>query len=137
MFQRWTLSMDQRWPIDVESTWVSRTDVVTLLQAKSTLNQRWVFVASLHRKNLWKSISGKDMGIPICFPLIGKKYSHTSGNLWQLVSHICELCGFFNSIYFYSKPIVWGYISFSNNISVVRNFGLPILCGLFGFCNNF
>ena len=43
---------------------------------------------------LWKSMSGKDMVIHIYFPWIGKKYSHALGNLWKLVSHIWELCGF-------------------------------------------
>ena len=38
-------------------------------------------------------MSGKDMGIPIYFPWTGKKYSHTLGNLWELVSYIWELCG--------------------------------------------
>ena len=64
------------------------------------------------RKNLLKSMSGKDMGILIYFPWIGKKYSHTLGNLWKLVSHIWELGRFLNSIDFYSKPMVWEYISF-------------------------
>ena len=80
---------------------------------------------------------GKDMGIPIYFPRIGQKYSHTLGNLWKLVSDISELCGFFNSIDFYRKPTVWEYISFPHNILIVWNFALPILCGLFRFRNNF
>ena len=82
-------------------------------------------------------MSEKDMGIPIYFPWIGKKYSHTLGNLWKLVSHIWKLCGFLNSIDFDSKPMVWEYISFPHNIPIVWNFTLPILCGLFGFHNNF
>ena len=48
-----------------------------------------------------------------------------------------ELCGFLNSIDFDSKPMVWEYISFPHNIPIVWNFTLPILCGLFGFHNNF
>ena len=83
--------------------------------------------SKLHRKNLLKSMSGKDMGISIYFPCIGKKYSHTLGNLWKLVSHIWELCGFLNSIDFYSKPMVWEYISFPHNIPIVWNFTLPII----------
>ena len=88
-------------------------------------------------KNLSKSMSGKDMGIPIYFPWLGKQHSHTLGNLWKLVSHIRELCGFLTSIDFYSKPIVWEYISFPDNVPIVWNFTLPILCGLSGFPNNF
>ena len=72
-------------------------------------------------------MNGKDMGIPIYFPWIRKKYSHTLGNLWRLVSHISELCGFFNSTEFYSKPIVWEYISFHQNIPIVWIFTLPVL----------
>ena len=50
------------------------------------------------------------MCIPIIyFPWIGKKYSHTLRNLWKLISHIWELCGFFNSTGFYSNPIVWEF----------------------------
>ena len=59
-----------------------------------------------------------------------EKYSHSLGNLWKLVSHIWELCEFFNSIDFYSKPIVWEYVSFSHNTLIVWNFTLPRLCGL-------
>ena len=91
----------------------------------------------MHRKNISKSKSGKDMGIPTYFPWIGEKYFHILGNLWKLVSHISELCRFFYSIGFYSISIVWEYISFPNNIPIVWNFTLPILCGLFGFRNNF
>ena len=72
-------------------------------------------------------MSGKDTCIPIYFTWTGKKYSHTSGNLWKLVSHICELYGFLNSIGFYSKPMVWEYISFPHNIPIVWNFTLPII----------
>ena len=100
----------------------------------------WYLLAqykSYHRKNLLRSISGKDMGIPIYFTWMGKKYSPTLGNLWKLVSHIWQLYGFLNSINFYSKPMVWEYISFPHNITIGWNFTLPILCGLFGFCNNF
>ena len=86
-----------------------------------------------HRKNLLKSMSWEDIGIPIFFPWIGKIYSHTLGNLWKLNSHIWELCGFINSIDFYSKPMVWEYISFPQNIPIAWNFTLPILCGLFEF----
>ena len=50
---------------------------------------------------------------------------------------IWELYWFFNSIDFYSKLIVWEYISFSNNIPIVWNFKLPILCGSFGCRMNF
>ena len=71
-----------------------------------------------HRKNLSKPMNGKNMGIPIYFQWIGKKYSHTLGNLWKVVSHIRELCRFFNSVDFYSKPTVWDYISFPHNIWV-------------------
>ena len=66
-------------------------------------------------------------GYSIYFPWIGKKYSQTLGNLWKLVSHIWELCGFLNSIEFYSKPIVWEYISFHHNIPIVWIFALPVL----------
>ena len=83
--------------------------------------------SKLHRKNLLKFMSGKNMGIPIYFPWIGKKYSHTLGNLWKLVSHIWKLCGFLNSIDFDSKPMVWEYISFPHNIPIVWNFTLPII----------
>ena len=82
-------------------------------------------------------MSEKDMGIPIYFPWIGKKYSHIFRNLWKLVPYICELCEFLNSMDFYSKPVVWEYISFPHNIPTVWNFTLPILCTLFGFRNNF
>ena len=92
---------------------------------------------SLHRKNLSESMSGKGVGIPIYFPWIRKKYSHTLGNLWKLVSHIWKLCGFFNSISFYSNSTVWEYISFPHNIPIVWHFTLPILCELLGFRNNF
>ena len=85
-----------------------------------------------HGKNLSKSMNGKDMGIPTYFQWTGKKYSHTLWNLWKLVSNIWELCGFLNS-----KTIVWEYISSPHNIPLVWNFTLPILCGLFGVCNNF
>ena len=61
----------------------------------------------------------KDMGIPIFFRLIWKKYSHTLGNLWILVFHILAFCRFLNLIDFYSKPVVWEYISFSHNIPTV------------------
>ena len=94
-------------------------------------------VKAAPRKNLLKSMSGKDMGILIYFPWIGKKYSHTLGNIWKLFSHIWEMCGFLNSIDFYSKPMIWKYISFLHNIPIVWNFTLPILCGFFGFRNNF
>ena len=96
-----------------------------------------VTTCMFHRKNLSKCMSGKDMGIPTYFPWIGKKYFIALGNLWKIVSHIWELCGFFNSIDFYSKPTVWEYDSFPHNIPTVWNFTLPILWGLFGFCNNF
>ena len=67
------------------------------------------------------------MGITIHFPWIEKKYSHTLGNLWKLVSHIWELYGFLNSIDFYSKPTVWKYISIPHNIPIVWNFTLSVL----------
>ena len=47
-----------------------------------------IYIYIYHTKNLLKSMSGKDMGILIFFPRIGKKYSHTLGNLCKLVSHI-------------------------------------------------
>ena len=72
-------------------------------------------------------------GYPHLFYMNWKKYSHTLGNLWKLISHIWELCGFINSIDFYSKPMVWEYISFPQNIPIAWNFALPILCGLFEF----
>ena len=86
--------------------------------------------SKLHRKNLLKSMSGKDMGIPIYFPWIGKKYSHTLGNLWKLVSHIWELCGFLNSIDFYEFFIIFKSIQFPwyGNILV-----FPIIFPLFTF----
>ena len=90
----------------------------------------------LHRKNLSKFMSGKDMGIPIYFLWIGEKYSHILGNLWKLVSYIWELCGFLNSIYFYSRSTVWEYISFPHDISTVWNFILPIHIG-FVISSNF
>ena len=83
-----------------------------------------------------KEVSGKIYGYSY-FLWIEKKYSHTLGNIWKLVSHIWELCGFLNSMGFYSKPLVWEYISFPHNIPIGWNFTLPILCGLCGFRNNF
>ena len=66
-----------------------------------------------------------------------KKYFIALENLWKIVSYIWELCGFFNSIDFNSKPTVWEYNSFPHKIPTVWNFTLPILWGLFGFCSNF
>ena len=66
----------------------------------------------------------------------GKIFAYI-GKSMEISSHICESYGLFNSIYFYSKPIVWEYISFPHNILIVWNFTLRISCGLFGFCRNF
>ena len=52
------------------------------------------------KTNLSRSIIGKVMDIPIYFPWTGKKYSHTLGNLRELVSRIWKLCGLPNSIIF-------------------------------------
>ena len=39
---------------------------------------------TLHRKNLSKSMSGKDMGITIYFPWIGKKYTPYNGKSMEI-----------------------------------------------------
>ena len=67
----------------------------------------WKSCSWQHRKNLLKSMSGKDMGIPSILHELGNKYYHRLGNVWKLVSHIWELCGLLNSIDIYSKPMAW------------------------------
>ena len=47
----------------------------------------------IHRENLSKPMNGKDMGIPIYFPWVEKKYFHTLGNLCKLVSHAKKISG--------------------------------------------
>ena len=43
LFQRWICSMNQRWQIDAESTWISRRDVIsTYINVESTLSVCWV-----------------------------------------------------------------------------------------------
>ena len=74
----------------------------------------------------------KDM-IRIYFPWVGKKYPNTLGNPWKLVSHIWELRGFYNSIDFSSKPIVWEYNSFSHNIPIIWNLHYPYSVDCLGF----
>ena len=69
---------------------------------------------------------GKIWVFPSTFHKLGKNI-HIHWEIWKLVSHIWELCGFLNSIEFYSKPIVWEYISFPYNIPIVWIFTLPIL----------
>ena len=85
-------------------------------------------------QNAWV---GKIWVFSLIFHELGKKYFIALGNLWKIVSYIWELCGFFNSIDFNSKPAVWEYNSFPHKIPTVWNFTLPILWGLFGFCSNF
>ena len=135
-FDYWNLY----WIIRLEAMrshcWDGITDQITKCLADVLMSYQWEieFCYSgskirdpIHRKILSKSMSGKDKGIPIYFSRIGKFFFHILGNLWKLVSHIWELCGFFNSTGFYSNTIVWEYISFPQNISVYTEFTINSL----------
>ena len=79
-------------------------------------------------------MSGKDMCIPIHFPRTGKKYSHTLGNLWKLVSHIWELyLGFVITSNFIKNPQPGNDMSFHRIFLFYENLHIPIRWELLGF----
>ena len=80
-------------------------------------------ICKLHRKNLSRSIIGKDMGIHIFFSVNWENHSYRFENL---VSHIWELCRLSNSINL-ELP------AFSHTIFVTWEFTHPVVLELLGF----
>ena len=103
LFQRWICSMNQRWQIDAESTWISRRDVIsTYINVESTLSVCWVLPVYLFTKPSFQSPLAPPFSIPQQFftypffraiiPTIYSKSSFSTSTIYPIQAVSRDLC---------------------------------------------